>query len=143
MYSCNNITMTLIQISRLFNFGFFSKTNHQMMIWSTPIVSRSKRKCYKSQKVHKWALNSQLQALQTLTNDDEFENWRLSSFFLAVRNRWFGFFIIFHFCLASLALQTENQQHVFAFVNFENGKWDEKLINLKCLKTFQIHNIYS
>ena len=31
-YSCNNITTTLIQISRLFYFGFFSKTNHQMMI---------------------------------------------------------------------------------------------------------------
>ena len=30
-YSCNNITTTLIQISRLFYFGFFSKTN-QMMI---------------------------------------------------------------------------------------------------------------
>ena len=26
-YSCNNITTTLIQISRLFYFGFFSKTN--------------------------------------------------------------------------------------------------------------------
>ena len=32
MYSCNNITTTLIQISRLFYFGFFSKTKHQMMI---------------------------------------------------------------------------------------------------------------
>ena len=32
LYSCNNITTTLIQISRLFYFGFFSKTNHQMMI---------------------------------------------------------------------------------------------------------------
>ena len=31
-YSCSNITTTLIQISRLFYFGFFSKTNHQMMI---------------------------------------------------------------------------------------------------------------
>ena len=30
-YSCNNITTTLIQISRLF-FGFFSKTNYQMII---------------------------------------------------------------------------------------------------------------
>ena len=27
-YSCNNITTTLIQTSRLFYFGFFSKTNH-------------------------------------------------------------------------------------------------------------------
>ena len=31
-YSCNNITTTLIQISRRFYFGFFSKTNHQMII---------------------------------------------------------------------------------------------------------------
>ena len=31
-YSCNNITMTLIQISHLFHFGFFSKTSHQMII---------------------------------------------------------------------------------------------------------------
>ena len=31
-YSCSNITTTLIQISRLFYFGFFSKTNQQMMI---------------------------------------------------------------------------------------------------------------
>ena len=31
-YSCNKITTTLIQISRLFYFGLFSKTNHQMMI---------------------------------------------------------------------------------------------------------------
>ena len=30
--SCNNITKTLIQISRLFYFGFFSKTNNQMII---------------------------------------------------------------------------------------------------------------
>ena len=31
-YSCNNITTTLIQTSRLFYFGSFSKTNHRMMI---------------------------------------------------------------------------------------------------------------
>ena len=31
-YSCNNITTTLIQIPRLFYFGFFSKPNHQMII---------------------------------------------------------------------------------------------------------------
>ena len=35
-YSCKNISMTLIQISRLFNFVFFSKTNNQMIIWLTP-----------------------------------------------------------------------------------------------------------
>ena len=40
----------------------------------TPIVSRSKSKWYKAQKVQKYALNSQLQALQILTNDDEVEN---------------------------------------------------------------------
>ena len=45
-----------------------------MMIWLTPIVSRSKSKCYKAQKVKKYALNSQLQALQISTNDDEVEN---------------------------------------------------------------------
>ena len=74
LYSCNNITMTLIQISRLFYFGFFSKTNHQMVILLTPIVSTSKSKWYKAQKVQKYALNSQLQAYQILTNDDEVEN---------------------------------------------------------------------
>ena len=31
-YSCNIITTTFIQISRHFYFGFFSKTNHQIMI---------------------------------------------------------------------------------------------------------------
>ena len=74
IYSCNNITTTLIQISHLFYFGFFSQTNHQMIIELTPIVSRSKSKWYKVQKVQKYALNSQLQALQILTNDDEVEN---------------------------------------------------------------------
>ena len=34
--------------------------------------------------LEKYALNSQLQALQILTNDDEVENWSLSSFLLAV-----------------------------------------------------------
>ena len=56
------------------------------MIKLTPLVSRSKSKWYKAQKVQKYALNSQLQALQILTNDDEVENWRLSSFLLAVTN---------------------------------------------------------
>ena len=32
-----------------------------------------------------YALNSQLQALQILTNDDEVENWSLSKFLLAVQ----------------------------------------------------------
>ena len=39
---------------------------------------------YKAQKVKKYALNSQLQAVQILTNDDEVESWSLSSFLLAV-----------------------------------------------------------
>ena len=38
------------------------------------LVSRSKSKWYKAQKLQKYALNSQLQALQILTNDDEVEN---------------------------------------------------------------------
>ena len=62
----------------------FSNINHQMMIQLTPIVSTSKSKCYKSQKVQKCALNSQLQALQILTIDDEVENWSVSSLLLAV-----------------------------------------------------------
>ena len=40
---------------------------------------------YKAQKVQKYALNSQLQGLQILTNDDEVEKWSLSSFLLAVK----------------------------------------------------------
>ena len=55
-----------------------------MMIWLTPIVSRLKSRWYQAQKVQKYALNSQLQALQILTNDDEVENWSLSCFLLAV-----------------------------------------------------------
>ena len=55
-----------------------------MMILLTSIVSRSKSKFYKAQKAQKYALNSQLQALQILTNDDEVENWSLSSLVLAV-----------------------------------------------------------
>ena len=35
-------------------------------------------------KSQKYALNSQLQALQIFTNDDEVENLRLSSFLLAI-----------------------------------------------------------
>ena len=45
-----------------------------MMIQLIPIDSRSKSNLYKAQKVQKYALNSQLQALQTLKNDDEVEN---------------------------------------------------------------------
>ena len=68
------MTTPLIQISRLFYFGFISKTDHQMIIQLTPIVSRPKSKWYKAQKIQKYALNSQLLALQILTNDDEVEN---------------------------------------------------------------------
>ena len=39
----------------------------------TPIVSISKSKWYKAQKVQKYASNS-LKTLQILTNDDEVEN---------------------------------------------------------------------
>ena len=47
----NNKTTTLIEISRLFYFGFFSKTSHHMMILLTQIVSRSKSKwCQQSKK---------------------------------------------------------------------------------------------
>ena len=52
---------------------------------SEALDSRSKSKWYKAQKVQKYASNSQIQALQILTNDDEVENWSLSSFLLAVR----------------------------------------------------------
>ena len=45
-----------------------------MIIRLTPIVSRSKSKWYKAQKVQKYSLSSQMQALQILTNDDEVEN---------------------------------------------------------------------
>ena len=38
------------------------------------MVSRSKSKLYRAHKVKKYALNSQLLALQILTNDDEVEN---------------------------------------------------------------------
>ena len=49
------------------------------------MVSRSKSKYLdKAQKVQKYALNSQLQALQIKKIDDEVENLRLSSVLLAV-----------------------------------------------------------
>ena len=54
------------------------------MISLTPIVFRSKSKCYKTQKVQKYALKSQLQALQILKIEYEVENIRLFSFLLAV-----------------------------------------------------------
>ena len=45
-----------------------------MMIYLTPIVSRSNSKWYKAQKAQKYALDSQQQALQTFKYDDEVEN---------------------------------------------------------------------
>ena len=45
-----------------------------MMIWLTPIVSRSKSKCYRPQQFQKYALNSKLQAVQILAYDDDVEN---------------------------------------------------------------------
>ena len=67
MYSCNNITTTLIQISRLFLFWLYlqnypSDDDLINSMW------------YKAQKVQKYALNSQLQALHILKNNDEVEN---------------------------------------------------------------------
>ena len=50
--SCNEITTALIQISRLFYFGFFSKTNLQMII-----VFRSKSKWFKDPKIQKYSLS--------------------------------------------------------------------------------------
>ena len=46
----------------------------QSMSYRVGTPCRSKRKWYKAQKVQKYALNSQLQALQILTNNDEVEN---------------------------------------------------------------------
>ena len=79
--------MTIIQISRLFYFGFFFKRDHQINVQLTPIVSNSKSKWYKAQKIQKYALNSQQQALQILTNDDEVVNVCPSSFLIAVHTK--------------------------------------------------------
>ena len=63
LYSFNNITTTLIQISRLFYFGFFSKTNHQFLDQKASVIC-------KAQKVQKYALNSQLS-----TGTSNFDKW--------------------------------------------------------------------
>ena len=65
---------------------------------------RSKSKWYKAQKVQKYALNSQLQALQILTSDDEVENWSLSSFLLPVQNIvfWPKIYLILYPCPGNL-----------------------------------------
>ena len=58
----------------------FESDDDGVIPWTALASSQSKNKCYKAQKVQKYALNSQL----ILTKDDEFENRRLSSFLLAV-----------------------------------------------------------
>ena len=58
-----------------------------MMIKLTPIVSRSKSMQYKSQKVKKFVLNSQLQAVQTLTNDVQVLILCLSYHIITLSNR--------------------------------------------------------
>ena len=80
-YSSNKITKTRIQISRQNWNGLFSNISHQMMIWLSPIVSKSKSKGYKPQKI---ALNSQLQPYQILTNDDQMLILCLSYFITTV-----------------------------------------------------------
>ena len=67
LYSYNKITTTQIQISRQNWNGFFSNISNQMTIWLTPIVSRAKHKWFKSKKVKKLALSSQLLSVQILT----------------------------------------------------------------------------
>ena len=62
---------------------------------SVPKITKCGDLLYKPQKVQKYALNSQLQALQILTNDDEVENWSLSSFLLAVPISFFFYFFFF------------------------------------------------
>ena len=49
-YSSNKITKTQIQISHQNWNGLFSIISHQMTIWLSPIVSKSKSKGYKRQK---------------------------------------------------------------------------------------------
>ena len=50
MYSSNKITKTRIQIYCQNWNGLFSNISHQMMIWLSPTVSKSKSKRYKPQK---------------------------------------------------------------------------------------------
>ena len=70
-YSSNKITKNWIQISCQNWNCLFSNSSHQMMILLSPIVSKSKRKGYRWQKIKIFALNSQLQLYQILTNDDQ------------------------------------------------------------------------
>ena len=71
---------------------------------------------YKVQKVQKYALNSQLQALQILTNDDELENWSLSSFLLAVnRGTWLKSVTINHYQSVDLPLQSPEMLQLLGY----------------------------
>ena len=83
-YSCNKIAMTQIQFSRQNWNDLSSNVSHQIMIWLSPIVSKSKSKGYKWQKMKKFALNSQLQPYQILTNDDQMLILCLSYFITTV-----------------------------------------------------------
>ena len=60
--SCNKVTTTQIQIE-------MDSSQILAMINLTPIISRAKSKWYKSKKVRKLALDSQLLIVQILTND--------------------------------------------------------------------------
>jgi hypothetical protein len=58
-----------------------------------------------------------------------------------ITQQFVRFIIIFQFCLACLALQTENiaqkiTQSIFVFGNFvkQNKKWDEKLIEFNSVQ---------
>ena len=83
-YSCNKITNTRIQISCQNWNDFFSNISHQMMIWLTPKFLNKKTSGINGKKRMKFALNSQLQPYQILTNDVQMLIWRLSYFVTAV-----------------------------------------------------------
>ena len=70
MLCSNKITETQILSYHNWN-GLFSNISHQMIIWLSSIVSRSKNKGYERQKIKKFALNSQLKPYQILTNNDQ------------------------------------------------------------------------
>ena len=67
--------------------------SHQMMISLTPIVSRAKSKWYKPKKVQKLALNSQLLAVQILTNDVQVLILCLSYFITTVLGSFCGAYL--------------------------------------------------
>jgi hypothetical protein len=67
--------------------------------------------------VQKCALNLQLQELPILTNDDEVENWSLSSFILAVQINDIKFQKIVIFKSLLLYLLTNKRKDVKSCVN--------------------------